>query len=180
MEVTLGCTQTAVAEAFFDGLKVGAASEEPGSVCVAEIVHPYLDSDVCHLESRRPYRLAEPRPSDMASCLAFIVGWWPILASRAACGTIAAVRRRALTTAAAAEGICRQGAVSVSAACGVRLGQAEISGRGRGRRTVIWLGISRVGEEQIGWTKAHRLYVRSELGRDLGPELHASGFVFFG
>jgi hypothetical protein len=38
MEVFLGGAEAAVAEAFFDGLDVGAAGEQPGGVGVAEVV----------------------------------------------------------------------------------------------------------------------------------------------
>jgi hypothetical protein len=60
VEVFLGGAEAAVAEAFFDGLDVGAAGEEPGGVGVAEVVEPDRVSELGGRRRGGPDVVAEP------------------------------------------------------------------------------------------------------------------------
>src|SRR3954468_4342800 len=60
VEVFLGGAQAAVAEAFFDGLDVGAAGEEPGGVGVSEVVEADRTGEVRGGGGGGPDVVAEP------------------------------------------------------------------------------------------------------------------------
>ena len=65
VEVFLGGDDAAVSEAFFDGLQVGAAGEQPGGVGVAQVVGADADADAGGVEGGFPDVFAEPGAGDV-------------------------------------------------------------------------------------------------------------------
>ena len=65
VEVFLGGAQAAVAEAFFDGLDVGAAGEQPGGVGVAEVVEPDVGVELGGGGGGGPDVVAEPAAGEV-------------------------------------------------------------------------------------------------------------------
>jgi len=86
--VFLGGEDAAAAEAFFDGLQVGAAGEEPGGVGMAEVVCPNADTAAGGDEGGYPDVFTEPRPRDMPIGVGVRLrvvpgaGWASLLAAR--------------------------------------------------------------------------------------------------
>src|SRR3954468_9066007 len=118
VEVFLGGGQAAVAEAFFDGLDVGAAGEEPGCVGVGEVVEPDRMGEVRGRGGGGPDVVAEP----VAGQVAVWVGVHGagaagvVFAGRAALGAVGGECGFAVWAAAAAEGVGGAGAVGVGTA----------------------------------------------------------------
>ena len=131
VEVFLGGDDAAVPEAFFDGLEVGAAGEEPGGVGVAEVVGADADADAGGVEGGFPDLVAEPGAGDVPVGGQGAAAGGPrcgvcVLAGGAPLGAVGGVGAAAVFAFAAAGVVAGEGAVPVLPAGGVRFGESEV------------------------------------------------------
>ena len=187
VEVFLGGDDAAVSEAFFDGLQVGAAGEEPGGVGVAQVVGADADADAGGVEGGFPDVVAEPGAGDVTvggeGAAARGAGCWVwVFAGGSSFGSVGGVGAAAVFAFAAAGVVAGEGAVAILPSCGVRLGQPEVDRLGDELqvRRLGWGEQQRRGEQQIVGRKLMVGDVGLELVGDVGGELDAAVLAVFG
>ena len=146
--------EAAVAEAFFDGLDVGSAGEQPGGVGVAEVVEADGEGQLGGGGGGGPDVVAEPAAGDVSVGVHDAGAARVVLARGASVGSVGGEGCRAVAAAALAQGVGGERRVGVRASAVVGFGSpgnARTLNRRRVGRGCGGVGVDEgEREEQVG------------------------------
>ena len=170
-----------VAESFADGLEIGAAGEEPGGVGVAQVVHSRSWVEVGGGAGGVPDlgapvvagQVSVGGGSDPGAAGLVESGESPV-------GAVGGERCSAVAAAAVAGGVSGQGAVPVSPAGGVGIGESEVLHQGQRCRCQLRCRDRVVSEEQVVRAELVLGDVVAYCGYQGGVEPEPAGAFAFG